>query len=310
VTASELGRLPSGHRVFEEFVVPLRSQLHRHCYRMLGTVTDADDAVQETLLRAWRKRAELDPGRPLRAWLYRVATNVCLTALARRQARREVPGEDLEPYPDSLLGPDGMAEQREAIELVFVAAVQALPARQRAVLLLRDVCGLSAGEVADVMRTSPAAVNSALQRARSTVRHEPARLARDHAPATTAAERTLAGRLAEAWQVGDLAAIARLLTTDAILSMPPAPLVVAGPQAIAEFLRTHPGVGDPDRFRAVPTAANRQPAVALYRRDDASGAHEPYSVLVLAVRGSLIDSITRFEIGGQFARFGLPATVG
>jgi RNA polymerase sigma factor (sigma-70 family) len=287
----------SGSAVFDRVVLPLRGELHRHCYRMLASVSDAEDAVQETLLRAWRHRDELDPGRPVRAWVYQVATNVCLSMLAARRRRPVGLGLDLDPYPDSMLDPEGLAERREAIELSFVAAIQALPARQRAVLVLRDVCGLPAAEVAAALQTGVTAVNSALQRARAGYRREREqnRLARPHTPAAAQRERALAAELAAAWEAGDIATITGLLAADAMLAMPPVPLTVIGPSEIARFLREVVGVGVADRFRATPAAYHRQPAVALTRSDE-HGRHEPYAVLVLSLDADtgLIASITRF----------------
>lgn len=296
VTAgADLDRPPEA--VFARVVMPLRAELHRHCYRMLADLGDAEDAVQETLLRAWRHRGELDPGRPVRAWVYQVATNVCLNVLAGRRRRPLSLGLDLDPYPDALLGPEGLLERRETIELAFVAAIQALPPRQRAVLVLRDVCELPAADVAVALQTGVAAVNSALQRARAGCRRERERnrLARPHLPTGSERERALAARLAAAWEAGDVPAITALLAADAMLAMPPSPLTVVGPAEISRFLREEVGVGVARRFRGTPERYHRQPAVALDRSDE-HGRYQPYAVLVLALEADtgLIASVTRF----------------
>ena len=322
-------------RAFERLTAPLQRELHVHCYRMLGTVQDADDALQDTLLRAWRQLGGFQPRQPLRAWLYRIATNVCLSALAGRTRRAEVSLHGFEtarapevvegdavhvdPYPDRLLdrnhapqqGPEAAVERRETVELAFVVAVQLLPPRQRAVLLLRDVFGFPAAEVADLLGTSVAAVNSALQRARSTCERErrAGRITRVHAPATATVERSLVRRFSAAWQAADVSALVRLLAEDALLTMPPAPLRLVGREAIASFLRTGPGDGHLDRFRAVETYANRQPAIALYLEDPATGVHQAHAVLVLSIRGATVASVTRFGTSELFDRFGLPQTL-
>ncbi|HET7093720.1 MAG TPA: RNA polymerase subunit sigma-70 [Thermomicrobiales bacterium] len=320
-------------QAFGELTRPLRREIHIHCYRMLGSLDDADDALQETFLRAWRQIARFEPRAPFRAWLYRIATNVCLTMLARRARRGEVaatertalrddaPGPEgewmhLDPYPDRLLdelaptplGPEAAAERHEGIELAFVAAVQLLPPRQRATLLLRDVVGYSAADVAPMLATTVAGVNSALQRARVTLDQErnAGRHARSHAAAGSAAEAALVRRLAAAWHAADIPAIVALLTEDALITMPPLPDRVVGREPIAAFLATGPGGGRLDRFRLVPTRANRQPAVALYMRDADVGPFVAHAVTVLAIEGGAIASLTRFEDAGLFPRFGLP----
>jgi RNA polymerase sigma-70 factor, ECF subfamily len=287
----------------ELLAAPLRRELHLHCYRMLGSLHDADDALQETLLRAWRARDSFEPRAPVRAWAYRIATNVCLTALERRERRKEDPLAHLEPFPDRLLaGPEADAEAREAVELAFVAAVQLLPPRQRAVLLLRDVLGWSAREAAELLDTSVASVNSALQRARATVEreHREGRVGRAHAPAAGEVERELVRRFVAAWHAADVDAIAALLAEDALLTMPPLPLRVAGREAIGEFLRTRPAGGRLERFHLVETAANGRPAVALYLDGEA------HAVMTLGLQDGEIAALTRFGDPRLFERFGLP----
>ena len=305
---------------FAVLVGPLRRELHLHCYRMLGTLHDADDAVQETLLRAWRGLPGYQPRRPLRAWLYRIATNVCLNALAARSRDRSgltadglveslAPGAlRLDPYPDPLAAdPERSAVLGEDVELAFLAALQVLPPRQRAVLLLRDVLDLSASEVAELLGASVAAVNSALQRARATCAAERAagRLARAHVRGPAEAEASLLHRFAAAWRAADHAGLARLLAEDALLTMPPAALRVLGRDAVAAFLLTVPDPGCPGRFRAEPCRANGQPALALYQPAEDGQPERPYAVLVAALAGGLIASLTRFGSPDVLQRFPL-----
>jgi len=321
---------------FAALTRPRQRELHVHCYRMLGSLDDADDALQETLLRAWRQLDRFEPRAPFRAWLYRIATNVCLTMLARRGRRGEVTtaalaaarhdagrqeGEPVQPdpYPDRLLdelgstaaGPEAAVEQREGVELAFVAAVQLLPPRQRASLLLRDVVGYTAAEVAAMLATSVAGVNSALQRARVTLAQEriAGRVTRPHAEPGTATEQALVRRLVEAWQAADVPSLVATLTEDALLTMPPLPDRYVGRAAIGGFLATVPGGGRLDRFRLVPTRANRQPAVAAYERDGDDGPYHAHAVLVLAIEGDAIASLVRFAHPALFGRFGLPPTL-
>jgi RNA polymerase sigma-70 factor, ECF subfamily len=305
---------------------PFERELHVHCYRMLGSLDDADDALQETLLRAWRGLGGYEPRAPFRAWLYRIATNACLTLLARRERRGEVALADreegepvrLDPYPDRLLeelgpgatGPEALVEQRESVELAFVAAVQLLPPRQRATLLLRDVIGYTAAEVAGMLATSVAAVNSALQRARATLEEgrRAGLVTRAHVAGDAETERGLVRRLAEAWHAADVGAIVALLTEDALFTMPPLPLRVVGREAIGVFLATVPGGGRLDRFRLVPVRANRQPAFAIYVWDEGQGVFKAYGVMVVAIEDGAISTITRFGDPRLVARAGMPPT--
>lgn len=296
--------MPGAEESFDQLMGSLRRELFLHCYRMLGSVEDADDALQETLLRAWNGLERFEPRAPLRAWAYRIATNVCLTALSRRRP-------ELQPLPDGLLdahgppepGADAHAERRETVELAFVAAVQALPPRQRVVLLLRDVLGWSAKEVAGLLETSVAAVNSALQRARATLdrEHRAGTLTRPHSPPPGEVERELVRRFIEAWQASDVDALVRLLADDALLTMPPQPVRVEGREAIGEFLRTRPAGGRLERFRLEAVRANGQPAVGLYLDG------EPHAVMVLALDGAgTIAALTRFGDPSLFSIFALP----
>jgi RNA polymerase sigma-70 factor (TIGR02960 family) len=317
---------------FRELTDPYRRELQLHCYRILGSVQDAEDLLQETLLAAWRGLDQFQERSSLRAWLYRIATNRCLNALrdSARRPREVAPlpfeppeptryGEAiwLEPYPDVLLegvadaaaGPDARYETKEAVALAFVTGLQHLPPRQRAVLVLRDVLGFRAAEVAAMLDTTEISVNSALQRARATLESRlPAD--RERAPLPhSARERELVGRFAEAFANGDLDGVVALLTEDASVTMPPEPLEYVGHAAIARFLG--------DRFRArvgravrlVPTRANTQPALGYYLGD----AHAPIArangLLVLTLEGDEIAAVTRFGDGGVLPHFGLPRTL-
>jgi RNA polymerase sigma-70 factor (ECF subfamily) len=294
---------------FARLTEPLLAELRAHCYRMLGTLHAADDAVQDTLLRAWRGLPGYEPRGPLRAWVFRIATNVCLSALrARSGGGSELLAGDLsesvesgalqlDPYPDRLLGdPQRSAEIGEDVELAFLVALQVLPPRQRAVLLLRDVLDFSAGEVAELLDTSVAAVNSALQRARATCAAErrAGRVARSHTPGPAGVEAALVRRFATAWRAADRAALARLLAEDALLTMPPAPTRILGRDAVIAFLLTVPGPDSPGDFRAHPSRANGQPALVLHHPDSTDG-DLPYAMLVFSMTGEMIASITRFD---------------
>jgi RNA polymerase sigma-70 factor (ECF subfamily) len=302
---------------------------------MLGNLADADDALQETLLRAWRHLGRFEPSAPFRAWLYRIATNVCLTLVARNSSRNEIVASDLDerddargqegepvqlgPYPDRLLdelglesiGPDVTVERRESVELAFVAAVQMLPPRQRAALLLRDVIGYTGAEVATMLETSVAAVNSALQRARSTIEVEQVagRVTRRHAGSDDVSEQALIRRLADAWHAADIAAIVSMLTEDALLTMPPQPDRYVGRAAIGTFLSTVPGGGRLDRFRLIATRANRQPALAAYFREGETGPFVAYGIFVIAFKQDEIATIVRFGDPELIPLFGMPTAV-
>lgn len=317
---------------FAALVEPHRAVLHAHCYRMLGSLHDADDALQDTLLRAWRGLAGFKGGRPLRPWLYRIATNVCLDALAKRQPRvlpldraapsrpDAGPGEPLaeltwlEPYPDTELelpdghaAPDARYEQRESVELAFIAALQHLPARQRAVLILREVLGFSAREVARSLDTTAASVNSALQRARLTLDQAlPERS--QQATARTLGDQELRDtveRYVNAWQSRDVDSMVALLAEDVSFAMPPHPNWFRGRAAVIEFIT---GVGAPPLQSAL-TTANGQPAVGWYIFDREQESFLPASLEVLTLEGNRVKEIVAFVSPGLFERFGLPLAV-
>jgi RNA polymerase sigma-70 factor (ECF subfamily) len=321
---------------FDRLFAPYRRELHVHCYRMLGSLDDADDAMQETSLRAWRHLDSYQPTAPIRAWFYRIATNVCLTALQHRTRRHEIassalltPDGDgtitegdiehmrLDPYPDHMLdelpasvpGPESRVELNESVELAFVSAVQLLPARQRAALLLRDVIGYPASEVASLLETSAASINSALQRARATLKQqrEYGPISREHRPASSDTERELVRKLMTAWESANIPAVVATLTEDALVTMPPGPGRYVGRASIAQFLTTIRG-GALDRFRLIPTRANRQPALAMYMRDGEEGPFTAHAILVLAIDDSKIASIVRMGDAGLVTAFGFPAT--
>jgi RNA polymerase sigma-70 factor (ECF subfamily) len=305
-------------------------ELHLHCYRMLGSFHDAEDAVQETLLRAWRHLATFEGRSSLRAWLYRIATNVCLRhgrrrqtdpaalppALAEAVAHSTEPAITLCPYPDAWLDevvatagdPATAYDLRESVQLAFLAAVQLLPPRQRAVLILRDVLGWSAGEVADVLEATPASVNGALTRARATLAQQRAagRFQTGQVAPTDEVERSLVRRYVEAWDAVDIGRLVGLLTHDVVLTMPPLPLRYTGRQALADFFATIPAAGALDRFRLIPTRANRQPALAAYRRDPDGQTYRAWGMFVLSVDGEAIAEITAFFDPTLPPVFGLP----
>ncbi len=308
-------------QAFRLLADPHRRALHLHCYRMLGSFHDADDALQETMLRAWQGLPRFEPRSPLAAWLHTIATNVCLTALARRRRRPEIPlsagaeaawSEELlhlEPYPDRLLGelgPEARYAQRESVELAFVTAVQLLPPKQRAVLLLRDVLGWSAKETAETLDDSVAAVNSALQRARASLERARELGAPAHAPADDQRVKALLGRFMAAWDAVDIEGIVSLFAQDAVMTMPPTPTYVLGAEAIGRFFATVPAQGFLNEIRLVPTAANGQPALAAYLRDPDDGRHRAYGVMVFAIDAERISGIVGFADASLFEQFGLP----
>ncbi|EHN12568.1 putative sigma factor includes region 2 [Patulibacter medicamentivorans] len=324
---------------YDRLIGPHRRELHAHCYRMLGSVQDAEDALQEALLRAWRGLARFEGRSSTRSWLYKIATNTCLDQIAKRPKRvlpmdygpptdaHDGPGPPLtesvwiEPYPDERLGvEDGYAapaaryEQREGVELAFIAALQHLPARQRAALILFEVLGYSAREVAEAMETTVASVNSALQRARKTVEDKRPTQSQQATLRALGDEKVaaLVRRYAEAWERGDVDAVAAMLTADAAITMPPMATWFRGEQLLV-FLREwafNGRVYDAEgnrRVRVVPTRASGQPAFGTYSWDPGHGAHRPTVLQVLTLRGDRIVEITGFVDPGQFARFGLPA---
>ena len=295
-------------RAFAQLTSPYRRELQVHCYRMVGSLHDAEDLVQETMLRAWRRLGGFEERTSLRRWLYRIATNACLNALEREPRVLLFPtgGDDrpplarvhwLEPYPDSQLPEDPQAQLdlRESVALAFLAAIQHLPPRQRAMLLLFDVIGWSAAEVAELLDTSVAAVNSGLQRARATLQ------ARPSPRPTEVEERVLMQRFVEAWERADIAGLVELLREDAVMAMPPDPVWFAGPAAIGEFFATVPGEGDLSRVKLVPTRANLRPALAAYFDGQAFG------IMVFEIEDGRIAEIVGFaDAAGVYDRFGLP----
>ena len=317
---------------FAHLVEPYRAQLRAHCYRMLGSLHDAEDALQETLLRAWRGLGQFEGRSSFRSWLYTIATNASLRMIERRPKRilpidyaaaadpHGVPAEALtepvwlEPYPDveldvgaELLGPDAHYEQRETIELAFIAALQHLPARQRAVLILRDVLGFSARETAEALDTTPVSVDSVLQRAHKAIDERvPRRSQQEAVRALGDGElRELVTRFADAWVQHDVDGLVALLADDARMTMPPQPSWYQGRDAIATFLGRFPLAPD-RRFRLHPTSANAQPALAAYIWRDQTTSFEAESVLVLTLRDERIEEITAFRTPDVFPSFGLP----
>jgi len=299
-----------------------RQALHVHCYRILGSLHDADDAVQETMLRAWRSIDRFEPRAPLGAWLHRIATNVCLRLLEQRDRRSTAMVDaHLEPYPDRLLeevpsrdpGPDAAVEEREGIGLAFVTAMQLLPPKQRVAVVLRDVLGWSAREVADLLEDSVSAVNSALQRGRQRLEQErrDGTLGRVHAPLDAQTEEQVMRRFQDAWAAVDIDGIVALLADDALLTMPPEAARFKGSAQIGEFFATVPMDGNLDRIRLMPSRANDQPALAAYADDQDDGIHHAYGLMVFAVQGDRISGITGFPRQPDlFTRLGLPTELG
>jgi RNA polymerase sigma-70 factor (TIGR02960 family) len=324
-----LTRARSGDRdAFRELTDPFRRELHLHCYRILGSVQDAEDAVQETLLAAWRGLGPFEGRASVRAWLYRIATNRCLNILrGRRRRPKEVPAMVeppeptrlrepvwLEPYPDALLddlvdsapGPHARYETRETVGLAFVTALQHLPPRQRAVLVLRDALGFSRAEVARMLDTTEAAVKGALQRARATLdEHVPAGGLEGAPMPGSRRERELVGRFAAAYERGDVDTVVSLLTDDAWVRMPPQPYEYQGQTAIAALLRDR-AIRRGAPLRLVATRANGQPAFGAYLPDSRAAISRAYALIVLTLEGDRISAMTWFGDLGVFAHFGLP----
>jgi RNA polymerase sigma-70 factor (ECF subfamily) len=300
-----------------------RRELHVHCYRMLASFDDAEDAVQEALLRAWRSRDQFDGSELFRAWLYRIATNVCLD-VRRRSARQlktaprspaEVPW--LQPYPDRLLDeaapseqePEAVAVERETIELAFLVALQALPGRQRAALIVRDVLGWPATDTAALLQTSVAAANSALQRARATMQaHLPAQRAEWSAATPGPTELVLLQQFIEAHERCDVAAAAALAAQEIRVTMPPNSMCFEGLAALAPLLERAFGPDREGDWRLVPTQANRLPAAASYLRRAGDTVFRAFKLDVLRIERGAIAEITTFG-SALFAQFGLPATL-
>jgi RNA polymerase sigma-70 factor, ECF subfamily len=356
-TESTLEAAKSGDEsAFEGLIGPYRAELHAHCYRMLGSVYDADDAMQDLLLRAWRGIGRFEGRSSLRSWLYTIATNVCLTQIERRPKRvlpldysaaaapDEPPGRPVvesvwvEPYPDELIGledgyaaPEARYEQREGIELAFIAALQHLAPNQRAVLILREVLGYSAKECADLLDTSVASINSALQRARASVEERIPDQTQQQTLRTLGDEevKELVGRYVDAWERGDLEAFTAMLAEDATFAMPPLATWYSGRDGIEIWAGLSPLSGQ-YRWRAVQTQANGQPALGFYSWDEDQEAYTPFALNVLTLKGREVSNVTAFicrsiespdpdsyknfpdqpmnprSLSGFFERFGLP----
>jgi RNA polymerase sigma-70 factor, ECF subfamily len=318
---------------FAHLIDPYRRELYAHCYRMLASSADAEDALQDALLGAWRGLTRFEGRSSLRSWLYTIATNACLRAIERRPKRvlpidygppadpHDPTPEPLvesiwiEPVADAMLAdpslPDARYEQREAVELAFIAALQHLPARQRAVLLLRDVLGFSARETAEALDTTPVSIDSALQRAHKAVDERlPERSQQEtlRSLADRDLERVVEGFVA-AWERADVEAIVAMLTQDAVLAMPPEPTWFAGRDAIAQFLAAIPLAPTTPRHRLIPTWANGQVAFGHYSRREKPNAFVRHAITVLSLRGTEIEQITFFRSSGAFTGFDLPPHV-
>jgi RNA polymerase sigma-70 factor (ECF subfamily) len=322
-----LARARSGDEdAFRELTDPYQRELQLHIYRIVGSAQDAEDLLQETLLAAWRGLEQFEGRASVRAWLYRIATNRSLDALraSRRrpddQRMTQIPEPTrwsepvwLQPYPDVLLegipdeapGPDARYETKEAIALAFIVGLQHLPPQQRAVLVLRDVLGYRAGEVAEMLETSEAAVNSLLRRARAAFESRLPAAGRERAPLPNSKlERDIVGRFAETVENGDIDGMVALLTDDAWLTMPPEPYEYQGPTAIGLFLRDREVARG--AMRLVPTRANGQPAFACYLPSVQTDIARPYAFFVLTLEGEGISAITWFADSSVFPHFGLP----
>ncbi|HEV8698917.1 MAG TPA: sigma-70 family RNA polymerase sigma factor [Candidatus Limnocylindrales bacterium] len=316
---------------FRELTDPHRAELQLHCYRMLGSFQDGEDALQDSLLAAWRALGEFEGRASIRTWLYRIATNRCLNArraASRRPAKEwDVPKVEppdptrlgevvwLEPFPDALLedaldvplGPEARYEQTESISLAFVTALQVLPPRQLAVLVLRDVLGFHANEVADMLDTTVDSANSALKRARATLeRRRPPSAGREPPPASDSpSENAIVAKFVRAYESADLDALVALLTDDVFVSMPPMPFEYEGRDAVARFCASIFRSGR--RFELVPTRANGQPAFGAYLRAP-TGISHGVGLFVLTLSGDRISAMTRFE-NTVLPRFGLPRSL-
>jgi len=331
VTADLMSRARAGDgEAFRALTEPHHRELQVYCYRMLGSVQDAEDALQDTLLAAWQGFAGFEGRSSLRTWLYRIATTRCLNArraASKRPAKQwDIPGVDrpeptrlgevvwIEPYPDALLegamgvplGPEACYEQTESISLAFVTALQLLPPRQLAVLILRDVLGFRASEVAGLLDSTVESVNSALKRARATLQRQAPAAGHEPAPAAgSAAEEAIVAEFVRAWESADLDALVALLTDDAFISMPPMPFEYEGRDVVAGFCASLFGAGR--RFGLVPTRANGQPAFGAYLRTPGGVSHG-VGLYVLTLTGDRICAMTRFE-KDVLPWFGLPRSL-
>jgi len=318
---------------FARLVEPHRGALHAHCYRMLGSVTDAEDALQDALLSAWRALPRFEGRSSLRSWLYAIATNSCLKAIGRRPKRvlpiDYGPAADphhhelgkpvmesvwVEPYPDErlgledgLAGPEARYEQRESVELAFIAALQHLPARQRAVLILRDVLGFSAREAAETLATTPTGIDSALQRAHKAVDEQLPERSQQVALRSLDDERLrkLVDKFVDAWERADVDAVVSMLASDAAISMPPLPSWYQGREAVAAFLASWP-LRKGSRWHLVPIRANGQLAFGEYAFDEDRETFTAHCLTVLTMDGEQIAEINAFLDPELLSRFGLP----
>jgi RNA polymerase sigma-70 factor (ECF subfamily) len=308
-------------QAFQRLVEPHRGELHAHCYRMLGSTHDAEDALQETMLRAWRGLPRFEGRSSLRSWLYRIATNTSLNAVEKRPKRvlpvdygppadpHDGPGQPLvesawvEPYPDErialddgLAGPEARYEQREALELAFIAALQHLPPNQRAVLILREVLGFSAAEAAETLDTTTASVNSALQRARDSVDKRTPDQSQQETMRQLGDEdtRELVDTYVDAWLRDDVDKVVEMLTDDVTFAMPPLGTWFSGPE-VEQFLARYPMSGA-WKWRTVLSHANGQPAVAYYTWDDDANAYLPFALNVLTLRGDKVSDVCAFIV--------------
>jgi RNA polymerase sigma-70 factor (ECF subfamily) len=322
---------------FTSLTEPYRAKLLAHCYRMVGSLQDAEDLVQDTLMAAWHGLGQFEGRASTGSWLYRIATNRCLNHLRDRAQRRRPelppPAEPLpspppptrlsepvwlQPFPDAMI--EGLAdvehepaaryEAREAIGLAFMFALHRLPPRQRAVLVLRDVLGFRAAEAAEMIGTSEIAVNGLLFRARQSVDRQarPGALGEATLP-DSKQEGELVARFASAFESGDIQGVVELLTDDALMTMPPEAAEYQGPEAIRGFLSTVPAGGALERFRLIPTRANGQPAFGCYMQDAHTPIGHAYGLMVLTLRGHRIAGLTGFADTSVFANFGLPMTL-
>jgi RNA polymerase sigma-70 factor (TIGR02960 family) len=323
--------LAGDHDAFQRLTDPFTREIHLHCYRLLGSFQDAEDGLQETLLRAWRRLASFEGRGSFRAWLYRIATNVCLRQRARRPVDRSITSPSVEalapamtrsfnlsPYPDALLdeletpfgNPGPEYDLHESVQLAFLALVQLLPARQRAVLILHDVVGFSAAEVADLLDSTVASVNSALNRARATLQQHQTtgRLPAVRSAPPDQVAQALVERCLEAWQAADIAQLSDLLKADVVMGAPALGLRLNGRSAVCEFLANVPPRDQRDTFRFIATRANRQPALAVYRLHlhGQTNAYRGWAVVVLTTDGSVVARIAVFPDPSLMRVFGLP----
>jgi RNA polymerase sigma-70 factor (TIGR02960 family) len=338
VTVELLARAQAGDgEAFAQLVGPYRRELQVYCYRFFGSVADAEDALQDTLVSAWQGLAGFEGRASLRTWLYRVASSRCVDAL--RSARRRPPVSEppaqmqgleapeptrlgellwLEPYPDALLegladtapGPEARYETMESVSLAFITALQLLPPRQRAAVILRDVLGFHTSEAARILDASEESVTSALKRARATLeRHQRSAASREPAPPLgSAAEQQLVDRLVRAFETADVDGIVALLTEDVWVTMPPLPLEYQGRELAGQFLRTT-AFRPAWTARLIPTRANGQPAYGCYVQDAHAAVCHAHGLIVLTLEGDQISAITRFVDHSVLARFGLPRTL-